>query len=408
MFFKRNIIDEILRALKRSPAILIGGARQVGKTSLLKKMGGPLSYSYTTLDDLESRSYALEHPKDFIETLTKPAIIDEVQRASDLPLAIKKDIDEHRIPGRYALAGSTNPILLPKLSDALVGRMAILRMYPLSQGELIGHKETFIEQLFSDKPTFKFSTLSKQEVCQKMVMGGYPSVQELSEKDRENWFKDYLDTILQRDVQELSRIEGLSDMPKLLQLIADRVGNILNVASIRDDAKLSTATMHRYITLLEKVFLIVFQPSWSNNFGTRVIKSPKVYFVDTGLLTGLLRMNVERLASSTHIGKVLENFVVQELLKQMSWASINVSGYYFRTVSNIEIDIVLENMMGELVAIEVKAATSVSQRDIHGIRYFKEQMGANFKRGIVLYLGDHIIPFEKNIEAIPISSLWES
>ncbi len=411
MGYKRNIEDKLLKAMGRAPAVLLAGARQVGKTTLIKEVGESHEYTYVTLDDLLTRTSALEAPQEFIETLRKPVIIDEVQRSPELALAIKKDIDEQRyehrpVNGRFALTGSANPTLLPKLSEALVGRMETVRMYPLSQGELQNKKETFIEQIFTKNPTLAFEYVSKNDLCEIMVRGGYPLVQKLSAADRAAWFGQYLEQILLRDVQEIASIEKASALPKLLKLLAARAGNLLVVNELAKDADIIPMTAHRYLALLMQIFLVVMQPAWSNNLSSRLKKSPKPYLLDTGLLAYLLNLNAKRLATSDHVGKVCENFVVQELYKQATWAQEEINLYHMSGYT--EVDIVLENRDGQVVGIEVKAGETVLPSDAKGLSYLKEELGDRFVRGIILYSGKQVLPLAKNIHIVPVSALWNN
>ena len=370
-----------------------------------------------TLDSVRILSNAKENPDGFIESLKKPAIIDEVQRAPEISLPLKRDIDEQRsalleqdkkLHGRYVLTGSANPLLLPILADALVGRMEIIKMYPLSQGEINKHQETFLDQLFSAKPKYKYKPTTRKKLCQLMTTGGYPDVQDLSEEERIAWFHSYIEAILQRDVKELTRIEGLAKIPDIFGLLALRASNLLNVSSLGRDAKVKDATLRRYLIMFEKMSLILLQPPWGSNLGDQYIKSPKVYFNDTGLLCYFMDFNADRLMDSPIIGKVLENFVLHEILKQISWSSMRMKCYHFRTESQIEVDILLERPNGEMVGIEVQASDDVTPADIEGLRYLQKTQPNKFVRGIVLYTGKEILPFEKNIHAIPISALWES
>lgn len=407
--FKRTIKPIIEDALNRSPIVLITGARQTGKTTLAKEIGAQKNYHYVTFDDIRYLAAAQSDPTGFIAGLPKPVILDEVQRVPDIFLAIKKDVDENRKPGRYLLTGSANPLMIPRLGDAFVGRMEIFTLYPLSQGELLGRRECFIDNVFKQEPISSRAPVIRKDLLEKIVVGGYPLMQNISEHARESWINSYITTLLQRDVQDLAQISGLTEFPNLLRILATRTSNLLNVAELSRSSGIATSTLHRYITLLEALFIISFIQPWHANLGKRLVKSPKTSFIDTGILTFLLGATTERLlADSMLVGNILENFVATELRKQATWSQERVNLYHFRTQTGIEVDMILENSAGKLIALEVKASETVGANDFKGLKYLQEEAQDKFIQGIVLYTGDATIPFGKNLFALPISSLWET
>lgn len=347
----------------------------------------------------------------FLSDITKPVILDEVQRVPEILLPIKQDVDKHSLYGRYALTGSANPLLIPKLGDSLAGRMQILNLWPLSQGELTGIKESFIKDAFAT--SFKHissNTPDKKEIIRKLLLGGYPEMQmEKTTRQRALWCSGYINTILQKDVQDLARIEGLAHLPHLLQLLATRCAGLMNVAQLSRDCAIPVTTIHRYLQLLQTLFLTIQQPAWSQNLGTRLIKSPKIYLVDTAILSYLLEADEERLlANSQMTGNIMENFIVAELHKQASWSEKRCQLFHFRTANGVEVDIVLENSAGKIVGIEVKSSETVRSDDFSGLRYLQNLVGENFIRGIVVYLGDKQIPFGEGMIATPISRIWST
>jgi len=328
-----------------------------------------------------------------------------VQRVPELFLTIKKDVDEHRQPGRYALTGSANPLLIPRLGDSLVGRMEIFTLFPLSQGELQNTQDAFIDILFDHKLP-SATPLTKEQLYQKIETGGYPQVQGINYGAREDWFNAYVTMLLQRDVKDLANISGLTELPNLLSLLATRAGNLLNVAELSRTSGLSTSTLHRYLTLLETVFLIEFLQPWSSNLGKRLVKAPKAYMVDTGLLSFLLGFQVNEQVFDARIGAILENFVIGELFKQATWSQVRIKIFHARTASGIEVDCILEDRQGRLVGIEIKNSQTVTPQDFKGLKHFAELAGDKFLQGIVLYTGSHHVPFGQNLHALPISTLW--
>lgn len=406
--FKRNISNKLEKALKRSPAVLLTGARQTGKTTLVKQIAKDKNYNYITFDDLRFLSAAKNDPIGFISNLSKPVILDEVQRVPEIFLPIKQDIDENRNFGRYILTGSANPLLIPKIAESLAGRIEILELFPLSQGEIIGIKDNFIDTIFSNQ-NLNTDNLSKTDLYNKILIGGYPTIQNIDEEDRHAWFNSYLTTILQKDVQELSKISAINEFPRLLNLLAIRAGNIINVAEVSRASGLSVTSLHRYITLLETLFLIYFQKPWSSNLSKRLVKSPKLDLIDTGLLSYLVNLNTKNVLENLNLmGNVLENFVLMELYKQATWNQTKVNIYYFRTNTGIEVDILLQDQSNNIIGIEVKSSETITSADFKGLSYLEETIGKKLLKGIVLYPGSQTIPFGKKFYALPISSLWGS
>jgi len=400
--FKRSLQPKLEKIISISPVTLLTGPRQSGKTTLVQEIAKKYNYSYVTFDDLNYLSAAKNDPKGFIAGLKKPVILDEVQRVPEIFLAIKQDVDENRHAGRYLLTGSANPLLIPRLGDSLAGRMIILNLYSLSQGELQNKYEKFIDRVFSDEPLYdlKFDIISKDDLFKLIAIGGYPSVQKLESNERELWFNSYITTILYRDVQELANISGLTEFPLLLKLLATRVGNLLNVAELSRSIGIANPTLHRYLSLLEILFMVKFQASYNTNLGKRLVKAPKTYLFDTGFLSYLIDFNFNL------SGGILENFVVSELYKQSTWSQKRVNLFHYRTVSGTEIDIILEDAAGNVVAIEVKSSQTVTPKDFKSIINLQNEIGEKFIKGIVLYTGSSYTPFGEKLFALPISSLW--
>lgn len=407
--FQRNLFPRILDALKSSFVVLLTGARQTGKTTLMEILAKEYGYNYSTFDDLRTFAAAKADPIGFIADLKKPTILDEVQRVPEIFLPIKQDVDKHKQPGRYVLTGSANPLLIPHLSDSLAGRMEILNLWPLSQGEFRGIQEQFIPRVFSDSLNhFDSELLDRQELIKLLVYGGYPAMQTLENETRiDSWCNSYLTTILQKDVQELAKIEGLFHLPNLMSLLASRCSGLLNVAELSRTSGISNTTLHRYLQLLQTLFLIFLTPAWSMNLSKRLSRSPKTYLVDTGLLAYLIGANQKRLITDTRLnGGFLENFVIGELYKQATWSNLRIRIFHYRTTQgNFEVDIILEDPEGRIVGIEIKSSETIHTGDFKGLKHLQESIGEKFIRGIVLYPGPRL-PFGKNLYALPISSLW--
>ena len=408
MIYKRNIQIKLEKALTRSPVVLLIGARQTGKTTLVKEVGKKNNYHYVTFDDVRFLDVAQKDPMGFIAGLSKPVILDEIQRVPELFLAIKHDVDQHRNPGCYILTGSANPLLIPRLGDSLTGRMEILTLYPFSQGELINHVDRFIDivwqdNILTDIPCFQ---VSRDNLFEKMICGGYPVVQPLSWVDTEVWFDNYIITILRKDIFDLTHIEGFAAIPKLLQILAVHAGSLVNISEISRQTRIPISTLNRYIILLETLFMLFFQPAWHANSIRRTVKAPKSYLVDSGLLSWLLMINPNNFLQHQYMGHVIENFVITELRKQATWNDVRVSFSHFRTATGVEVDIIIERADGKIIGVEVKGSSHVDSRDAKSLLYLKEYAKNKWHRGFVLYTGDISIPLADTIMALPISALW--
>jgi len=411
MLIPRNLKLAILDSARYSPVILVNGGRQTGKSTLVKGLFSPDNEQpqYISMDDLAVVSGAIKSPKTFVQGLGKRVIIDEIQRAPELFLSIKESVDQKRIPGRFFLTGSANVLNLPKLSESLVGRMEIFTLWSLSQGEIRGRQEAFIDALFDQPPIGPVKSITLKELLQAISLGGFPDVLKRdNRKVRHAWYASYLRTILERDVKELSNIEGLTELPDLLRLLATRAGGLLNLADLSRTLAIPYMTLKRYFNLLSMVFLVVSIPPWYNNRGQRLVKSPKIFISDTGLLCDLLGLDGVGLEANRPIlGLVFENFIVTELTKQIAWSNVQPRMYHFRTTTGHETDIVLEAADGKVVGIECKASSTVTASDFKGMDVLREQAGEKFHRGIVLYTGTEAVSFGSNYQAVPVSALWE-
>lgn len=409
MEYKRSLTFKVLSGRKRSPAILLVGARQSGKSFLMKAIAKEEHLHYATFDNLPTLASAANDPVGFIRSVPKPVILDEVQRVPEIFLPIKEDIDQNRVPGRYSLTGSANPLVVPKLGDSLAGRMLLYELYPLSQGEILGKQENFLEMAFSDDPAFSSPPFTKRDLIEKISRGGYPEVLTLkTHEERSEWADGYLSLILQKDIRDLAQIEGISQLPNLLLAVAAQVGSLLDYGNLAKDTGIPMSTLRRYFQLLHSLFIVHTLPSWSRNLKKRLVKSPKVFFVDTVILLQLLNLDESRLEQSPRIlGKAAENFVVLELLKQSTWHPKKINLFQFHTETHQEVDIVLEHESGKVVGIEVKSSESIGIEDFKHFKLMKEAIGEDFLRGIVLYAGHQVLSFGPDLFAVPIAALWE-
>ncbi len=407
MNYPRNLKARLIEALTDSPVVMINGARQVGKSTLVKDIFEDET-PYVTFDDLTTLAAARSSPDAFVDGLPDRVILDEVQRAPEIMLALKRSVDKKRQPGRFLITGSANVLALPAVADTLVGRMEVHTLWPLSAGEIEGTKENFLDLVFRRDFRMNPRAIDQDLLLDNVIRGGYPEVVNRKDARRKNaWFRSYLTTILQRDVQDLSNIENLTALPNLLSLLATRIGALSNVAELSRATRIPATTLNRYLSLLRMIFLIVELPPWSNNLGKRVVRSPKMFLNDTGLASHLLGLDAQRIKNDRNFfGPLLENFVVVELMKQATWADNPPKLFHYRTQTGQEVDIVLELPDGTICGIEVKAATQVKNEDFKGLRALKELVGKRFIRGLVLFTGSQVSNFEKDLTAVPISGMW--
>jgi predicted AAA+ superfamily ATPase len=403
----RKIKPRLLAALTDSPVVLVHGARQTGKSTLVKYLAeNDYPARYLTFDDSGILSAAQNNPQDFIAGYTENLVIDEVQRVPEIFLAIKSLVDKNRKAGRFILTGSANVLVLPKVAESLAGRMEILNLHPLAQSEINKVEDNFIDVLFAGNFRPDYKEQKTNDLASRILTGGYPEMLLRKERERQNaWFKSYITTILQRDVRDIANIEKLSDLPRLLSLLATRAGTLLNFAELARSSTIPQTTLKRYISLLEAIFMIFILPAWSGNLSKRLIKTPKFYLNDTGLLSHLLGFEMNKILSDPlSWGRLMENFVIMELLKQVSWSRFNLALYHYRSASGQEVDFIIERSDGKLIAVEVKATAKITATDFTHIKVFADETGKRFLRGIVLYTGKEVIPFGKNLFAMPMET----
>ena len=407
---KRSITPLLLKALADSPVVLLNGARQVGKSTLVNWISeNDHPSQYVTLDDATALSAIHADPAGFLSGYDKPLIIDEIQRAPGLFRAIKQKVDKKRGAGQFLLTGSANVLLLPKLSESLAGRMEILSLYPFSQSELEDTEGSFIDAAFTSRhSSFSPKSVIQADALQRIVKGGFPEARQRPVLDRRNaWFGSYVTTILQRDIRDLANIEGLTSLPNLLSLLAARSGSLLNFAELSNSSNIPQTTLKRYMVLLETTFLVQQIPPWSGNLSTRLVKTPKIYLTDTGLMTYLLGADEKRMKTDgSLLGKAMETFVLTELMKLNTWSKTRVRIYHYRTQLGKEIDFLLERSDGSIVAIEVKSSSTIDSSAFAPMIALSHNLRKRFVRGIVFYTGKEMIPFGNNLLALPMQSLW--
>ena len=405
--YPRFIEARVRGALADTRVVLIAGPRQSGKTTLAERLaikGMP----FLTLDDQTTLATARTDPVGFIRGLDR-AIIDEIQRAPQLLLAIKRAVDTDKRPGRFLLTGSANLMTLPQVADSLAGRIEIADLLPLSQSELRNRQCNFLPRVLSGKAPVVGTVSVGADLIMRVLAGGYPeAVRRDSPGRRQKWFLDYIRAVIERDVHSIANIEYARHMPRLLRVLATHSARLINYSSVGAPLGLGHITTQKYTDILSHLYLVRTLQPWYTNELKRLVKTPKLHFLDSGLLAALMNLSAARLhADRTALGPLLETFVLAELLKLSSWHSERLEFFHFRDRYDNEVDIVIEDSNGQVVGIEVKASATVSAADFSGLRKLAEACGKRFTMGLILYDHDTLVPFGEQMFAAPISTLWK-
>ena len=403
---RRLLEVRIAEALVDTPVVLVAGPRQAGKTTLVRQMATE-GMRYLTLDDALTLLSARNDPVGMIRSLDR-AVIDEIQRAPQLLLAIKKSVDEDRRPGRFLLTGSANLMLLPTVADSLAGRMETLMLLPLSQSELYGNSANWIDAAFSGSLLDVAVAVTGEELAEVVLRGGYPeAIRRAGQRRRNAWVRQYIDAIVQRDVRDVASIDKLDQLPRFLRSLAEVSGQMCNYTRLGGNVGLDSKTAARYTGVLEQMYLLKRVEVWSGNRLKRIVKTPKLQFIDSGLLATLLNLGeAEVQKDRNRFGKILESFVYSELLKHSLTAEGNYRLLYYRDIDMCEVDVVIENASGHLIGVEVKSAATVSAGDFRGLKKLASVTGDLFKMGVLLYDGTETMPVGDGLWAAPLSTLW--
>lgn len=404
---ERNIaawLDEVLGA---SPIVVVEGARQVGKSTLVSMLVGG-STVLTTMDDDATRAYAHDDPVGFLGSAGQGRlVIDEIQRCPELVLPLKAAVDADRHPGRFILTGSANLLRLPGAEDSLAGRAMTVRLHPFSQGELAGTKEDWVTGLLQPNRE-PCPSADRTDLVGRVVAGGYPTVQGLSSRMRTAWLKDYANRLVERDAADVAPTQT-PVLRKLLLLLAAAPGAELIQDRLAQELGVARGTVARYLDLLESLFLIQRLPSWSRNLTKRQVQRPKCYLTDSGLAAALSGLDVRHLSSiqgADHLGPLLENFVVGELVRQQTWSNTEYQLTHYRDRDGAEVDIIIETPRG-VIAVEVKSAVSATSGHFKHLRGLRDRLGDEFLAGVVLTTGAGQRAGDR-IESLPVTSLWLS
>lgn len=352
-------------------------------------------------------------PVGFIAAGNRPVVVDEVQRVGEpLVRAVKSQVDQDPSPGQFVLTGSSNFLTVPTISESLAGRAGFVEVWPFTQGELAVRSERFPDVVFSQPQSlarYSPSGLTKGELLERIVTGGYPEVQRLEGRQRSGWFRDYVRTTVERDIVEIAGIRKVEELGDLLRLLAARTACELVMQSVINDSRLERQAVYDHRAWLETIHLVMTVPAWSRNLTRRVKRRPKLYITDPGLAAWLLGKNAQALADplDPSVGQLVETFVACELRRQITWADADISLFHYHDHAGGEIDLILEARDGRVVAVEVKAGQTPKQEWFRWAKWLRESLGDNFVFGIALYTGDQVLPFGDRLAALPISALWE-
>ena len=407
----RSLTPLVAEALRDTPVVLLLGARQVGKSTLAKTLlQSSADGRYLTMDDPAVRRAAEMDPEGLVAQSQGLTILDEIQLAPQLFRAIKAAVDRDRRPGRFLLTGSANVLVLPRLSDSLAGRMELITLEGLAQSEIHPSGGPFVDQLFEEPPPVpRRLDLDRTGLVSAICAGGYPEARSRpAGRRRSQWFESYLRTLLQRDVRDLSEIEGITQLPRILELLSVRSTGLLNLSELSRTLTLPLNTLKRYLSLLEMLFLITPLQAWSSHLGKRLVKSPKLFLNDTGFMAHLMGAEPGRIQNQPDLlGGFLETFVAGELRKLLGWSRTRARLFHYRTLPGQVVDLLLERADGRVVGLEVKASASLQAKDFRGLQYLAATLGKAFHRGFVLYTGPEILPFGPSLWAVPVSAIWQ-
>jgi predicted AAA+ superfamily ATPase len=404
----RGLTDIVVEAMQDSRVVALLGARQAGKSTVARMLASErMRADYLTLDDEAVRSLALGDPQGFMAGLGRRTVIDEIQRAPELLLAIKSRVDRDSTPGQFLLTGSANLRRIPRVADALPGRVDYLTLWPFTQGEINGRPEHFLTRLFEGGvPTVNDAPVGRGEYAEMLLAGGFPEALTRAGTSRQRFFDGYVTSIVERDIADTSRVSDPESVGTLLRLLASRSGSLARYDALARDAGIDGKTAKGHIAVLERLFLVRIRRPWHVNLGQRQVKAPKLYVADPGLLAALIGADARRVREDDGFASALfETFVATELERQASWSAEPLSFWHYREDKR-EVDVIVERPSGEILGIEVKASATVRASDFHGLVYLRKRLGRRLVAGVVLYAGEQTLPFGEGLWALPLSALW--
>ena len=411
-FVDRRVEERVREGLASFRVVYLNGPRQCGKTTLARKIAADDEAEFETLDDPVALAHALDDPVSFVER-SRPLVIDEVQRGGQaLLLAIKARVDREPDRGRFLLTGSTRFLTTPKISESLAGRVDLVDMWPLSQGEIERRRDGVIDWLFGvvDEPdVLPLVPEARDAVFARVVRGGFPEAVVAPPRARARWFRAYVETVTRRDIPDLVNVRRARALPQLARLLAAYTATRARVTELASASQIPRTTLDAYLDLLEVVFLVFRLPAWSSNLTARSVRTPVLHFVDAGVAAHLTGADASMLADpqARMAGPLLESFVVSEIARQATWSVTSVQLFHYRDRYKHEVDLVLERNDGRIVAIEVKAGRSVGKNDLRSLRMLRDKLGPRFHRGVVFGTFERARPLGDRLTALPLPAIWQ-
>jgi predicted AAA+ superfamily ATPase len=407
--FERRLAASVQSALADTPVVCLLGPRQSGKSTLARTLEP--HYAYVSFDDEATLGFAQTDPVGFVAALPDPVILDEVQRVPELLRTIKLAVDRDRRPGRYLLTGSANLLLLPRLGDSLAGRMQVIELQPLTAAELARAPGGFLAALVEKRLKPAIAPASSEDplaLAARVVAGGFPEAVARPEGRARMWHRQYVRTLIERDVQDIARVRDVQEVARLLELLALRTAELLNASSLGNDLNLRRETVENYLSICERMYLVRRLPPWHRNDAKRLIKTPKVHLVDSGLAATLGGLTAGAWRSQRErFGHLLESFVVQQLIAQAGWTDPDLRFWHYRDKDQVEVDLVITRGR-ETWGVEIKSAATVKPADGRGLRRLAEMCGKDFQGGVLLHAGTSTVALDvAGCLAAPLSRLWD-
>lgn len=407
-YVERGVTDRIIAGMAEARVVGLLGARQAGKTTLVRVIAErELAASYVTLDTGAVRAVAQADPDGFVAGLKVPVVIDEIQRAPALLLAIKRVVDENDAPGQFLITGSANLRRVPTVADALPGRVDYHTLWPFAQAELTGAGVGLLPALFASRPPLlQGQPVGVSGYAKRLVVGGLPESQRRTSSTRDTFLRGYVESLVRRDVADVGQVRDPDGVSRILRLVAARSASLARWDRLGRDAGIDGKTAKAYVDLLESLYLVRVRRPWHRNLGKRQVKAPKLYLADSGLLAALEGVDEQRLIADTSLaGSVVETFAVNEVERLASWTEESCFVWHYRE-DRREVDMMVERPSGEIVGIEVKSSATVQAADFRGLKHLRDVIGERFRAGVVLHTGSQTLPFGDRLWALPLSSLW--
>ncbi|MBV6424233.1 MAG: hypothetical protein NAOJABEB_02043 [Steroidobacteraceae bacterium] len=407
--YDRPLAASLKGALRDTPVVCLLGPRQSGKTTLVRTLGP--RYAYVSFDDEATLAFAQADPAGFAAALPERVILDEIQRVPELLRALKLAVDRDRRPGRFVLTGSANLLLLPRLGDSLAGRMEVVSLQPLTAAEQARAPGRFLAALLAGRLRPSIAGLApakEQTLAAWIVAGGFPEAVARPAARARAWHREYLRALMERDVRDVARVRDPAAVGRLLELLALRTGSLLNISSLGNDLGVDRATVEHYLAVCERLYLVRRLPPWHRNPASRLVKSPKVHVVDSGLAATLANLaEADWIAQRDRFGRLLESFVVQQLVAQAGWTDPDLRFWHYRDKDQVEVDLVITRGR-QTWGVEVKSALTATPADGRGLRRLAEQCGADYQGGVVFYAGDSAFALgDRRNLAMPLARLWD-